>query len=216
MTTINNVSASIDTVAPALKIGEIQISADRRTTEKAPLTDAERIRRVVLPANHWGTLAATSEGAASQGLTDILITGLKRIASDRLKDYLTEQPLARTVALVDYTVTALLSWSTETASSRGALTFDRQQVEDWFPTSKLCAVMTTKGKAYADLVLQRLAALAAKNHGLKKAEDATKLVTLLADDVDTPLVSELIQRLAHIEKGFTARSNDKTISLDDL
>jgi hypothetical protein len=223
MTIINNISASIDTVAPALKIGEIQISADRRTTKEKPLTDAERIRRAVLPANHWGILAASADGNTSQGLTDILTNGLKAIANSRLKDYLEEQPLARTIALADYTVTALLAWSTDTASSRGALTFERADVEAWFPTSLLGATMKAKSQAHYDLILQRLAALAAKNHGLKKPEDCTKLTVMLAEDaapasgaVAHPLVSELIQRLAHIEKAMTARSNDKVLSLDDL
>ena len=210
---LNTTELTIDTVTPALTLGQIQVSADKRGKE---LSDAERIRRVVIPANHWGNLSASMNGSASQGLTDILVTGLKTIAAARLRDYLTEQPLARTVALADYTVSSLLAWSNDTSSSRGSITFEREQVEAWFPTSKLFTVMALKGKGFTDFVGNRLATLAAKNHGLKLPSDADKLITLLADDSDTPLASELIQRLAHISKALSAKTAATTVSMDDL
>lgn len=208
---------TIDTVAPELKIGEIPVSADRRSTKEAPLTDAERIRRVVLPAGTWSTAAATLAGTHSQALTDVLTQALRSIANDRLKDYLAEQPLARTVALADYQVGALLAWSADTATSRGSLTFTREQVEAWFPTSTLAARFTGKeNAAKLAFVGNRLATLAAKNHGLKQESDADKLITLLAEDAENTLVVELIGRLQHIAKGFAAKKADSTISLDDL
>lgn len=214
MTIINNTEITIDTVTPALTLGQIQVSADKRGKD---LSDSERIRRVVLPANHWGTLNVIHNGATSQGLTDVLTNGLRTIANARLRDFLQENPLARTVAASDYTVTALLSWSNDTATSRGSITFEREQVETWFPSSRLFTAMSAKGKQYSDFVGNRLATLAAKNHGLKTPEDADKLITLLADDSETPLVSELIQRLAHISKSLAAKvDTKKTISMDDL
>ena len=211
-----NTEVTIDTVTPELKIGEIQLSADRRSSKENPLTDAERIRRVVIPANYWGELSASANGTANSGLRDILINGLKAIGSARLKDTLTENPLQRTVKLSDYSVTNLLAWSEETAASRGSLTFDREQVEAWFPTTKLHAAMKEKGEQYITFMQNRLASLAAKNHGLKKPEEADKLITLLAGDTENGICSDLIQRLAHISKSLAARTNDSTISLDDL
>ena len=220
MTVINNSSTTlltIDTTTPTLSIGEVQLSADRRSLDKSkPLSDAERIRRVVLPANHWGNLAATDNGTPSQGLTDILQTALRTLASSRLRDTLTENPLARTVPLADYTITSLLSWSADTASSRGALTFDREQVEAWYPTSRIHAAMSTKGTQWVEFMGNRLGALAAKNHGLKQEADALKLVSLLEADAADPLGSELIQRLSHIAKSLAARKADTVLSLDDL
>jgi hypothetical protein len=213
MSIINATELTIDTVTPALKLGEFQISADKRGKD---LTDSERIRRVVIPANHWGNLAATANGTASQGLTDVLLNGLRTIAAARLRDYLSEQPMARTVAVADYTVTALLAWTNETASGRGAITFEREQVEAWYPTSNLAAAMAAKGKQFVDFVGNRLATLAAKNHGLKLSSDADKLITLLAEDADSPLGSELIQRLAHISKTLAAKTAATSISMDDL
>lgn len=225
MSIINNpetTSITIDTVTPTLQLGQIQISADRKTIDKSkPLSDAERIRRIVLPSNYWGNLSASMNGSSSQSLTDILTSGLKTIANAKLRDFLMENPLARTVPLIDFSISHLLAWSAESASSRGALTFDRDQIEAWFPTSKLFILMATKGTAWTSFMLNRLGTLAAKNHGLKKSEDADKLITLLeADATDSnasPLVSELIQRLAHISKALAARANSPTtLSLDDL
>jgi hypothetical protein len=213
MSTINSTELSIDTVTPAITIGEVMVSADRRGKD---IADTDRIRRVVIPAGTWGELTGSSNGTTSQGLTDILVTGLKAVASARLRDYLQEQPLARTVALTDYSITSLLAWSVDTASSRGALTFDRDDVIAWFPASAIYKAMAARGKQYVEFMGNRLAALAAKNHGLKNPEDATKLVTLLGDDVETPLGSELIQRLAHIERSLTARKEATTIGMDDL
>jgi hypothetical protein len=206
MSIINTKELTIDTVTPSLKLGEIQ----------KPLTDAERIRRVVLPANHWGTFSASMENTPSQGLTDILTIGLKAIANDRLRDFLSENPLARTVAAADYTISALLAWSADTASSRGSITFTREQVEEWFPSTALHTAMTAKGAQFVDFVKNRLATLAAKNHGLKSEDDANKLITLLAADADQPLAAELIQRLNHIAKGFAAKTAKPALSLDDL
>lgn len=213
MSIINNTELTIDTVTPTLSIGQIQVSADKRGKE---LSDSERIRRVVLPANHWGNLTATLDGSPVQGLTDVLTSGLRTIANARLRDFLSENPMARTVAAADYSIASLLAWSNETASTRGSITFEREQVEAWFPTSKLFAAMAAKGKQFQDFVGNRLATLAAKNHGLKKEEDAYKLMALLSDDSESPLAIELIQRLEHIAKSLAARTSASAISMDDL
>lgn len=220
MTTINNTEVTIDTVATPAKIGEIVLSADRRSTKEKPLSDAERVRRAVLPAGIWGEFKITMTGSMNQtpvqGLTDILTNGLKALGNSRLKDILEENPHQRTIALKDFSVSALLAWSEETAASRGALTFDRDAVIEWFPSTKLHETMKAKGQQYVDFMQQRLAALAAKNHGLKKSEDADKLIALLADDEENGICPDLIARLAHISKSLSARKEAETISMDDL
>ncbi len=230
MTTINNISITIDTTVPTLSIGQVQLSADRRSTKEKPLTDAERIRRAVLPANHWGELTASLNGDKSQSLTDVLRIALVAIASDRLRDTLAAEPMQRTIALADYTVPALLAWNAETASGRGSITFTREQIETWFDASVTRASLINKwadtGKTDAAIatlaafVRNRFAATAAKNHGLKDAADADKLTALLdARDLDgkeAALMTELVGRLQHISKALTAKAAEATISMDDL
>lgn len=220
MTIINGTHASIDTTSTELKLGETPVKADRRTTKEKPLSDAERIRRVILPAGHWTDYAGTMAGSTSQALTDLLTTALRGIADNRLRDFLEEQPGARQVALADYTVPALLAWNADTAASRGSITFTRDAVVEWYGTSKVAKAMTAKSLQHRDLVLQRLAALSAKNHGLKKPEDCDKLVALLAEDVSQEncpaLVAELVARLEGIRTSMTSRKADAVLSLDDL
>lgn len=221
MTTINNTEVTVDTVATPAKLGEIILSADRRSTKENTLTDVQRIRRAILPTGIWGnleagTVSATGETTKLQGLTDILLNGLKAIGSARLKDTLDEQPMQRTIALKDYSISALLAWNEETAASRGSLTFDRQAVETWFPTTTLHAAMKAKGNDYVTFMATRLACLAAKNHGLKKAEEADKLIALLADDSENGIAPDIIARLAHISKSLAARKEPVGISMDDL
>lgn len=212
-----NNELQIHTVPPMnLKIGEISVSADRRAQKGQELSDAERIRRIILPANLWGSLSATMNLQPSQALTDILLKGLREIAADRLRDTLTETPMRRTVPLTDYTVSALLAWSNDTAASRGSITFSREQVEQWFPTSALFTNLAPKGKQITDYVGQRLATLAAKNHGIKESKDANKLITLLADDADNPLACDLITRLGNIAKNLDAKNAAPSLTLDDL
>lgn len=215
MTIINNALASIDTTTSEISVGQILVSADRRGTKEKPLSDSERIRRVVLPANQWGNLTAASDSTPMQGLTDVLRNALRDIASAKLKDTLAENPLQRTVALKDYSIGALLAWNEDTASSRGSITFTREQVEAWYPTSAIYQAMVTKGTQWIDFLGKRLATLAAKNHGLKKPEDADKLVLLLEADANSSIGSELIQRLSHISRSLTSKSTE-TLSLDDL
>jgi predicted transcriptional regulator len=222
MTIINNAltqaqEVTIDTVVTqSLKLGEIPVKADRRSTTEKPVPEDQRIRRVVLPSGHWGTLSVSINGEVSQGLTDVLTAGLRKIADERLKEWLSEQPLARTVALADYTVAALLSWNAETAAARGALTVSKEEVEKWYATSKLQAKMAAIGKPAIELLAKRTAALAAKNHGLASEDEANKLITLLADDADNSVAAELIQRCTHIAKQFQAKKAEKTFSLADL
>lgn len=226
---INNLQAAIQTVAPTLVIGEIQLSADRRSTkgDEKKLTDAERIRRVVLPANHWGSINAMLNDEKSQALTDILRASLVKLGSDRLRDMLEESPMLRLVNISDFTVPELLKWSEETATSRGSITFTRKDAEEWYARSATLQANDDKwvqaGKDAAtrktmhSFVSNRFGALAAKNHGLVKAEDAIKLMAMIAsEDAASPIGIEIIGRLQHIEKQLTAKANEATVSMDDL
>jgi len=232
MTVINTNEVTVDTVATAAKIGEIIVSADKRSTTETPLTDAQRIRRVILPVGHWGNLTAgvaDLEGTYKkvQGLTDILTNGLRSIANSYLKETLAENEGIRTVSLADFTVASLLAWSSETAASRGALTVSKEEIEKWFLTSKLFGVMAArgiaegKGTAYTEFMGKRLSALAAKNHGIKDEAACAKLVVLLEADIATPgdsIATELVGRLAHISKTFAARTKESAtaITMDNL
>jgi hypothetical protein len=218
---INTNQFPIQTVSPTLAIGEVQLSADRRSTTDKKLTDAERVRRVVLPVNHWGELAATVEGTRSQALTDVLRAALVRIGSERLKDALEESPMLPAVNGSDYTVAALLTWSEETATSRGSITFTRQQAEEWFLQEVFSRIGSnyeeSKRKAICDYLRNRFGALAAKNHGLSEAKDATKMLSLIPEEAAAlPISIEIAGRLTHIEKALTAKANEATVSMDDL
>jgi hypothetical protein len=218
---ITNLSAAIQTVAPSINLGEVMLSADRRSTKETPLTDAQRIRRVVLPANHWGNISASMEGTSSQALTDVLREKLREIGSLRLKDTLEETPMLTSVPLEQYTVPALLAWSEETATSRGSLTFTRQQAEEWF-TNKLWPAISGKYQpekqaAYCGFLKNRYGALAAKNHGLAEVADATKLIALIPEALAADTISvEIVGRLTHIEKALTAKAKEATVSMSDL
>lgn len=230
MTTIANSQVTIDTVLPTLSMGQIQVSAHRRSTKDKPLSDAERIRCIVLPANHWGELTASLEGQRNQSLTDILRNALTGIASDRLRDTLAADPMQRLVSLSDYTVPSLLSWNAETASGRGSITFTREQVEQWFADSATAKELTAKwsnaGKnegqvvTLLQFVANRFATLAAKNHGLKEPADCDKLISLIAaadlEGSNASLMVELMGRLEHIRKALVAKAAEATVSMDDL
>lgn len=224
MTIINETNVAIETVVPQIKLGEIQISADRRSTKEKPLTDAERIRRAVLPAATWGELAATLNGERAQGLTDILRDALKQLAADRLRDALAADPMLRTVPLADYSVAALLTWSSETAASRGSITFTRDEATNWFAKSATAAAMLAKhgakGLAVVSLLTNRYGALAAKNHGLKDEAEAQKLVAIIdpkdLEGENAALVADIIGRLDAIAKQLKAKAAEATVSLDDI
>lgn len=222
---INATQIVIETVVPTLKLGEIQISADRRSTKEKPLSDSDRIRRAVLPANSWGEINATLNSERSQGLTDILREALKSIANDRLRDTLNENPLATTIELKDYSVASLLTWSTETASSRGSITFTRDQATSWFTTSATAAAMlekhgATKGAAVNLMLTNRFGALAAKNHGLREENEATKLVSIISpadlEGTSAALVADIIGRLDAIAKQLKAKAAEATVTMNDV
>lgn len=211
---------SIDTVPSELTLGQIPVNADHRSSKEKPLTDAERVRRVTLPAGHWGELEGSINGERSKALGELLRAAVREVANQRLRDHLAEQPLSRRVLASDYTVAALLAWNESTAGSRGSITFTREQIEAWYPTTKLFAAMARKGQQFADFIGKRLAALAARQHGLKDEKDALKLLTLLGDDAasDQPaaaLAIELVTRLQGIAKSLATRQQE-AISMDDI
>lgn len=226
-TLINNIAVAIQTVSPQLNIGEIMLSADKRSTKEAPIKDEERIRRIVLPSNTWGNLSAMMNDERNQSLTDILKNSLVKLGSDRLRDILAETPMLRQVEVSNFTVSALLKWSEETATSRGGITFTREQAENWYASSVTKTAnadkWATAGKNAATIttmhqfVSNRFGALAAKNHGLAKADDATKLMAMIAtEDADSSIAVEIIGRLEHINKTLAAKANEATVSMDDL
>jgi hypothetical protein len=226
MTTINNTSITIDTTVPTLSIGQIQLSADRRSTKEAPLTDAQRIRRAVIPANHWGAISADLNGVANQSLTDILRGALQAIGSDYLRDCLTSDPMMRELPLSALTVQALLQWNAETSTSRGSITFTREQVEAWFKSSFTKGALEAKHAGNAklpamlSLLATRFATLAAKNHGLKEPSDCDKLIALIdpqeLEGSSASLVTEIMGRLDHIKKQLASKAAEATVSMDDL
>jgi hypothetical protein len=205
MTTINTTNGTeftIDTVTPEITLGDIMVSADKRGKE---LTEAQRIRRVVIPAAHWAGLSATQHLRPSNLLTDILIKGLQGIAKARLVDYLNEQPLARTVSASDYTVEALLAWNQETSKQGDALAYDADEIAEWFTTSNLYTKAAKQGQVVVDVIKGTLTKLAAKNHGIKDEEETTKIIVWLADDEANPVAAALISRLGKISETIAAK-----------
>jgi hypothetical protein len=220
MTIVNNNHVTIDTTSSELTIGQILVSADRRSPKKGPkLPDAQRIRRVILPANHWQELGATLAGSSSQPLTDLLRSALKEVANARLKDTLSSDPMTRTVPLSDYTVGALLAWNNDSAASRGSITYTREEVEQWYPTSKARAAMVAeRGEQWAAALGEWFAKTSSKTHGVKDADTADKLIARLADDAtieddNAALVADLIARLASIAIAMRAKKADPVASM---
>ncbi len=229
MSVLNNSSVTIDTVVPALSLGQVQLSADRRSTKEKPLSDAERIRRVVLPAGHWTEFAGSLSGERSQALTDLLRTALVAIGSDRLRDSLAADPMLRVLPLQDFTVGSLLAWNAESSAGRGSITFSREQVEAWLGAVD-CATMQAfktrhEGKsnlpALVAFVTARFGVLAAKNHGLRETADCDKLIALIDpadfDGKHGSLVAEVLGRLEHVKKLISNRAESSAVvSMEDL
>ena len=224
MSILNNKQVTIDTTVPSLSIGQVQISADRRSTTTNKLTDAQRIRRVVLPVGHWGELQGSINGASSVSLTDLLREKLVEVAGARLRDVLAENPLTSVIELEQFSVANLLAWNGEAAASRGSLTFSREQVEEWFDGSATLASLKAKHAANPKLVQllalvrNRFATLAAKNHGLKEESEVDKLLSLIdAADAENSLVVEIVGRLEHVRKAIISKKDaDTVVSMDDL
>ncbi|MFZ3167701.1 MAG: hypothetical protein WA130_08805, partial [Candidatus Methanoperedens sp.] len=120
------------------------------------------------------------------------------------------------------------AWNSETSTSRGSITFTREQVETWFKTSFTKGALETKhaGKpnlpAMLSFLSTRFATLAAKNHGLKEPTDVDKLMALIdpqeleGSAANASLVTELMGRLDHIKKQLVAKASEATVSMDDL
>lgn len=143
--------------------GELLIRADLRTTEKNPVADELRIRRIMLPFTHWGLRAGMythsgNQPAASEALDKAVLDYIKSLAADRLNYDLGTERTATTVALCNYTVGALLAFAVENAASKGSLPFTFGQVNNYWSSAD-CA-------AAAALVANRDAAAAA---AVKKA-----------------------------------------------
>jgi hypothetical protein len=76
--------------------------------------------------------------------------------------------------------------------------------------------MKAKSADHYNLLQSRCEAMAANNHGLKTVDQVLKMITLLADDGEHPVVIEMIARLTAIERAMTAKTKPDKVSLDDL
>lgn len=216
---------AIHTVVPELKLGQIMISADRKSTATNKLTDAQRIRRIVIDESAWTGIEATLLTQPSQALQDMLNKALRELAGDRLREELNEGEMIREVEAAKFTVSALLAWNKETASNRGMLTLDKDEVLSWFETSETRNLIASKHGTRAPAILAylrtRFGALAARNHGLTKPEDAAKLMSIIADADTTgeraSIVTEILSRLNGIQKSLEAKLLDgDAISMDAI
>jgi hypothetical protein len=216
---------AIHTVVPELKLGEFMVSADRKSTKDNKLTDAQRIRRIVIPATLWNGIETTLMTQPSLALSEMLLKSLRELAGDRLREELNEGEMIREVDSAKFTVSSLLTWNKETASSRGMLTLDKDEVLAWFETSETRNAIATKHGVKAPAILAylrtRFGALAARNHGLTKPEDAAKLMSIIADSDATgekaSLVTEILARLNGIQSALQAKLADgDAISMDAI
>jgi hypothetical protein len=195
--TTGQIELTIDTTTPAITAEEIMLSADRRGKE---LSDAERIRRVVLPAKTWGSLAATENLKPLENLAAVLEKALIQIASARLRETLEENPLARTVAAADYSISSLLAWNAATSKQGASFPYSREELETWFATSATAKKYTPKGEAVLQVVKETIAKLAARNHGIKTTDQANRVIGWLdtAVSADDPIASALVEKLGNI------------------
>lgn len=217
----------VHTVAPSIVLGELMVKADKRDSKSKQWAEELRVRRVVIPAGYWGEFSVALAGQHSQGLTDILRESLLSLAAERLDETLGESRMARMVPAADYTIASLLAWSEETASSRGSLTFTKEQVVEWFAASKTQQDAVTRWTAAGktaeqqrvlmDFLSKRFYALAAKNHGLKDAADADKLLAMVnGEDAATGLGADIVGRISHISKQLAAKKDEANMSMDQL
>lgn len=182
------------------------------------VTDDLRYRSVYMPAEViFGGVTAMLDDKPSTALLSLVHNALLELARARLKDDLGDTRSLKSVVVNDYSVAALLAWNIETAAARGSLSFTKDQALTWFDASSLSTKLIQKNpKAHAALRI-RVAALAAKNHGIKFSKDATAILALIpAEDVATGIGSDIVARLAHISAALAEKEQEESLDFASI
>lgn len=179
------------TSVPADKLAtdQLQIVARWKDTDKRPISTANRVRAVILPATIWSgqlTVTALAGNNATAALRMHLLDSIEELAKSYLSTIVEESNWQRTqVPLQSFQLASLLAWQDERAALSGRLNGD--EIKAWVATSTTIATITEKhGAAIAKALGEQLVKLASPNHGLT-AEKAGKILANIwnAQDADT-------------------------------
>lgn len=181
MTNLLNISS---VAAETIAADSMQLVCRWKDTDKRPISAANRVRAVVLPANIWGD--ATAAAGENKQFALFISDALTDLAKQYLSTIVEESNWQRTqVPAESFTLAALLNWQTEQAAISGRLNSD--EIKQWLSSSAtIAAVSAAHGAAIAKALGEQLAKLAGPNHGLTP-EKAGKILANIwrAEDADS-------------------------------
>lgn len=200
MSTLINISS-----VPAEKLadGQQQIIARWKDTANRPISAANRVRSVILPANIWSdeTTISHAESSVAAALKLHLLDSLAELAKSYLSTIVEESNWQRTqVPQEHFSLASLLNWQNEVAALSGRL--NGEEITNWLSSSvTIKAVVASHGAAIGTALGAQLVRLASPNHGLTP-EKAGKLLSSLwqAEDADSTTGLRVQLRLTAISK----------------
>lgn len=200
MTNITITSAAADSVAT----GTMQLIARWKSTENNPISAANRLRAVILPANIWTQELHTM----SDSLRLFVHDAIEDLARKYLSTICQESNWLRTEVNQDaFSLASLLKWNAEQAALSGRLNGD--EIKKWLTESVTIATVATKhGAKIAEALGNQFVKLASPNHGLTP-EKADKLLSQVwaTDDADSTTGLRVMLRLQSIRDRAQAEAN---------
>lgn len=202
------------TSVPAEKLNsdQLQVTARWKDTDKRPISPANRVRAVILPATIWSgqiTVTALAGNNATAALRMHILDSIGELAKDYLSTVVEESNWLRTqVPLQAFDLASLLAWQDERAALSGRL--NGEEIKQWVASSFTITTVAEKhGAAIAKALGEQLVKLASPNHGLT-AEKAGKILANIwnAADADSNTGLRVQLRLTAIrDKAADSGSN---------
>jgi hypothetical protein len=196
MTLINITSVAQEST----NANEMQIVARWKDTDKRPISAANRIRAIVLPATIWKGDEAI-QPIANQSLQLFVHDAIADLAKDYLSTIVEESNWIRTqVPQESFTLASLLAWNAERAALSGRL--NGEEIKKWIAESVTINTIAFKhGAEIAKALGEQFVKLASPNHGLTP-EKASKILANLwnAEDANSNTGLRVQLRLDAISK----------------
>lgn len=196
----NNLLTISSVPSETINDNQMQIVARWKDTEKRPISPANRVRAVILPASLWSADASVTT-VTDKAVRSFLLDAVADLAKEYLSAICEDSSWQRTQINEDaFTLASLLTWNAERAAAAGRLNGD--DIKRWLTSSVTIASVADKhGDAIAKALGEQFVKLASPNHGLTP-ERADKLLTSLwnPDDADSNIGFKVQQRLTAISK----------------
>lgn len=181
---MSNLIQITSVVADSIPEGKLQLVVRFKDTDKQPISAANRVRAIMLPANIWSDDDDVSKVKNNNLLSLFLHDAIEELAKSYLSTIIRDSNWMRLeVPEEHFFLSSLLEWQQEQSASTSRL--NAEVIKAWVAGSyTIASIKEAHSEKHATALGEQFVKLAGPNHGLTP-EKAEKILSNLWDNRDT-------------------------------